>query len=173
MSDQKNEKKKPKQGFTILSGDSTDGHGGYGVGSVSLNNVTPIIISPTEKEAYIDMGAMHARSTVEKRIKFKPERENAPNGKLHWLVWVTITRGENGPYYAGVTGCEMRIDVEIRRGYKNLPEHVNLMDKSMKGHIVVEHMDDTSKQLLGTFLKNNNGEFWNNSSEELKKALQI
>jgi hypothetical protein len=162
---------KPKKGFTIISGDSTDGHGGFGIGSISLNNVSPVIVDPTEGHAYIDMGAMHARSAVEKRIKFKPERENAPNGKLIWLVWVTIVRGENGPYYAGVTGCEMVIDFETRRGYKSLPEHVNRMDKSMKGQIIVDQMDETSKKLLGTFLKEHNEEFWNNSNDELKKAL--
>jgi hypothetical protein len=162
---------KPKKSFTIISGDSTDGHGGYGIGSISLNNVTPVIVDPTEDQVYIDMGAMHARSAVEKRIKFKPDRENAPNGKLYWLVWVTILRGEKGPYYVGVAGCEMRIDADTRRGYKNLPEHVNRMDKSMKGHIIVDDMDEKSKKLLGSFLKEHNLEYWNHSSDELKEKL--
>lgn len=169
MDNQQNNK--PKKGFTIISGDSTDGHGGFGIGAISLNNVTPVIVDPTEGEAYIDMGAMHAKSAIEKRIKFKPDREIAPNGKLFWLVWVTIQRGTNGPYYYGVTGCEMRVDFETRRGYKSLPEHVNRMDKSMKGHIQVDHMDETSKKLLATFLQSHNEEFWNNSSDELKQAL--
>lgn len=169
MTDQNN--KKPKQSFTIISGDSTDGHGGFGIGAVSLNNVTPVIVCPSDNETYIDMGAMHARSAIEKRIKFKPDREIAPNGKLYWLVWVTIAQNKNGPYYAGVTGCEMRIDTEIRRGYKSLPEHVNRMDKSMKGHIIVDHMDGKSRKLLGSFLLEHNEAYWNNSSDELKKAL--
>ena len=29
--------------FTILSNDSTDGDGGYGVGTLDLNNVTSIV----------------------------------------------------------------------------------------------------------------------------------
>ncbi|MDR2993596.1 MAG: YwhD family protein, partial [Bacillus cereus] len=73
--------------------------------------------------------------------------------------------------YAGVTACEMTVDREIRRGYKSLPEHVNKMDKSMKRHIMVEHMDESSKKVLGTFLKEHNEAIWNESSEELRRAL--
>ncbi len=56
-------------------------------------------------------------------------------------------------YYAGVTACEMTVDREIKRGYKSLPEHVNRMDKSIKRHIIVEHMDEQSKVVLQEFLK--------------------
>ena len=42
----------------------------------------------------------------------------------------------------------MTVDREIRRGYKSLPEHVNKMDKSLKRHIMVDHMDESSKRYL-------------------------
>lgn len=45
----------------------------------------------------------------------------------------------------------MTVDRGIRRGYKSLPEHVNLMDKSMKRHIIIDKMDDSSKQVLAAF----------------------
>lgn len=165
------DKQKKGQGFTILSGDSTDGHGGYGVGALSLDNIAPVIVDIEAGEAYVDMGAMHARSQIEKRIKFTPNREDSPNGKPYWLVWVTIERKSDGPYYHGVTACEMKVDTETRRGYKNLAEHVNKMDKSLKGKIMVEHMDEKSKQILGSFLKNHNVEIWKRSSDELRQGL--
>jgi predicted transcriptional regulator len=65
----------------------------------------------------------------------------------------------------------MTVDREIRRGYKSLPEHVNKMDKSLKRHIMVEHMDDASKGILVNFLKNHNADMWKNSSQELKAGL--
>lgn len=164
-----NSDNKKKNQFTIVSDDSTDGHGGYGGGSISLENISPVIVDPNEMKAYVDMGAMHARSAVEKRIKFKPDRDNAPNGDLYWIVWVTVD--SKGPRYEGVAACEMRIDYEIRRGYKSLPEHVNNMDKALKGKVLVEHMDATSKQLLKDFLEENNQELWTNSSDELKQVL--
>nr|WP_263324118.1 YwhD family protein [Neobacillus sp. Marseille-Q6967] len=167
------EDKKKKLGFNIIKSDPTDGHKGFGKGALSLDNVSPVIIDVNAGEAEIDVGAMHARSVVEKGIKFLPNKEDVPNGKPYWLVWVTIDRKVEGPYYAGVTACEMTVDREIRRGYKSLPEHVNKMDKSMKRHIMVDHMDDKSKKVLADFLRSHNEAFWNNSTDELKKSLEV
>ncbi len=163
------DKKKPA--FNIIKNDPTDGHKGFGMGALSLENVSPVIIDVEAGEAFVDVGAMHARSAIEKRIKFLPNKEEVPNGKPYWLVWVTIEQTKQGAYYAGVTACEMTVDQEIRRGYKSLPEHVNRMDKSLKRHIIVEHMDEPSKIILANFLKKHNEELWNNSSDELKEKL--
>ncbi|WP_027408063.1 YwhD family protein [Anoxybacteroides tepidamans] len=165
------EQKKKNIGFNIIKSDPTAGHGGFGAGALSLDNVSPVIIDVEAGEAFVDIGAMHARSAVEKGIKFIPNREEVPNGKPYWLVWVTIDRKEEGPYYAGVTACEMTVDREARRGYKMLPDHVNKLDKSLKRRIIVEHMDEKSKRVLADFLKQHNLDMWNLSSEELKKGL--
>ena len=165
------EGKKRKVEFNIIKNDPMDGHKGFGKGALSLDNVSPVIIDVEEGEAVIDVGAMHARSIVEKGIKFLKTKEEVPNGKPYWLVWVTIDRDERGPYYAGVTACEMTVDRSIRRGYKSLPEHVNRMDKSIKRHIIVDHMDDKSKVILREFLKNHNAQLWENSSQQLKDEL--
>lgn len=169
-SDQSSNKKKSNQ-FTIMKDDSTDGHGGYGIGAISLENVSPVIVDPNEDKAYVDMDALHARSQVERRVKFQPYREEVPNGKLYWIVWVTVNRNEQGFYYHGVAGCEIRVDRSIKRAYKSMPEHVNNMDKSMKGKVIVEHMDDHSKKLLGDFLREYKPELWENSSKEVKQAF--
>lgn len=164
-------KKKKTVQFNILKNDPLDGHKGFGMGTISLDNVSPVIIDVNEKEAFVDMGAMHARSSVERGIKFLPNKEEVPNGKPYWIVWVTIDRKEDGPYYAGVTACEMTVDREIRRGYKLLPEHVNRLDKSLKRHIIVDHMDESSKKVLAEFLQNHDKGMWERSSEQLKKDL--
>ena len=165
------EGKKRKVEFNIIKNDPMDGHKGFGKGALSLDNVSPVIIDVEEGEAVIDVGAMHARSVVEKGIKFLKTKEEVPNGKPYWLVWVTIDRDERGPYYAGVTACEMTVDRSIRRGYKSLPEHVNRMDKSIKRYIIVDHMDDKSKVILREFLKNHNAQLWENSTQQLKDEL--
>ena len=165
------EKKKKTVGFNIIKNDPTDGHKGFGIGSLSLENVSPVIIDVEAGEAIVDIGAMHARSAVERGIKFLKSKEEVPNGKAYWLVWVTIDRKPEGPYYAGVTACEMTVDRSIRRGYKSLPDHVNKMDKSMKRHIMVDNMDDKSKQVLADFLKNHDQQLWDNSVDQLKKDL--
>jgi len=159
--------------FNIIKNDPTDGHKGFGVGTLNLENVSPVFVDVEEKTAFVDIGAMHARSKVERGIKFLKSKEEVPNGKPYWLVWVTIERNEAGPYYHGVTACELTVDRSIRRGYKSLPEHVNRMDKSLKGHIIVDHMDDSSKKVLANFLKEHNIDIWNNSSEKLKQDLGV
>ncbi|GLO67702.1 hypothetical protein AQ616_00525 [Oceanobacillus sp. E9] len=168
-SDQSSNKK--KNNFTIIKDDSTDGHGGYGAGTISLENMSSIIVDPNEDKAYVDMAAMHARSDVERRVKWINDREEVQGGKLYWIVWVTVDKNENGPYYAGVAGSEIRVNREIKRAYKSMAEHVKHMEKSLKGHIIVEHMDDHSKKLLGDFLRDYKPELWENSTEELTRQL--
>ncbi|GGN50367.1 YwhD family protein [Oceanobacillus indicireducens] len=167
------EQKKKKNRFTIIKDDSTDGHGGYGAGVISLENMSSIIVDPNENKAYVDMNAMHARSDVERRVKWIPNKEEVPNGKLYWIVWVNLDRNDQGTYYAGVAASEIRVDREIKRAYKSMGEHVKHMEQSLKGKIVVDHMDDHSKKLLGDYLREFNEEMWNNSSDELKKALSL
>ncbi|MEH7883283.1 YwhD family protein [Bacillus sp. JJ1609] len=165
------EKKGKNIGFNIIKNDPMDGHKGFGKGVLTLDNVSPVIVDVEAGEATVDVGAMHARSVVEKGIKFLPDRNEVPDAKLYWVVWVTIDRKEEGPYYAGVTACEMTINREIRRGYKLLPEHVNRLDKSIKRHIIVDHMDDKSKAILADYLKNHDAGMWERSSEQLKADL--
>lgn len=165
------EKAKPKMGFTIIKNDPTDGHKGFGIGSLSLENVSPVILDVAEGTAIVDVGAMHAKSEVERGIKFTVNREDSAGGKDYWLVWVTIDHKETGAYFAGVTACEMVVNREKRRGYKILADHVNKMDKSMKRKILVEHMDAPSKKVLADFLKSHNEDMWNNSDEKLHTDL--
>ena len=167
------EKPKQKMGFTIIKNDPTDGHKGFGIGSLSLENVSPVIIDVEEGTASVEIGAMHARSDVERGIKFTMDRADSEGGKPYWLVWVTIDHKEDGPYYAGVTACEMVVNREKRRGYKILADHVNKMDKSMKRHIIVEHMDAPSKKVLASFLKQLNPELWERSEEQLRQDLFV
>lgn len=167
------EEKKGKKniGFNIIKNDPMDGHKGFGKGVLTLDNVSPVIIDVDAGEAAVEVGAMHARSDVEKGIKFLPDRNEVPDAKLYWVVWVTIDRKEEGPYYAGVTACEMTVNREIRRGYKSLPEHVNRLDKSIKRHIIVDHMDEKSKHILSDFLKKHDSGMWERSEEKLKNDL--
>ncbi len=166
------EKKKRKVEFTIIKNEPSGVHGSFGIGSINLSNVSPVIIDVEAGEAFVDMGAMHARSSVERGIKFLPNKEEVPNGKPYWIVWVTVGRKEEGPYIHGAAACEMTIDRETRRGYKLLPEHVNNMDRSIKGRFILEHMDKKSKQVLKEFLQNHDAGMWERSDEQLKTQLE-
>lgn len=169
------ETKKPKNEFTILSGDSTGGDGSFGVGTINLDSITPVIVDPQREEVFIDMQAMHGRSRVEKRVRFAPTKEGLDDADLYWIVWVNLGRDKNGPKIGGMAACEILVSTEERRirpGYKSMPEHVNNLDKALKGNIILDHVDDQSKRLLKEFFEANHQEIWTNTSEEIKQALQ-
>jgi hypothetical protein len=144
-------------------------HKGFGAGSIDLNNVSPVIIDGGE--AVIDIGAMHAKSKVEKGIKFSMNREDVPNGRQVWVVWVAVDRTLEGQFYGGITACEMWIDTEARRGWKILAEHVNKLDASLKRKIDVQGLGAVDKAALKSLLISHNEAWWTSSPDELKGAL--
>ncbi|QWU16386.1 YwhD family protein [Paenibacillus sophorae] len=145
-------------------------HKGFGAGSIDLNNVSPVIIDGGE--AVIDIGAMHAKSKVEKGIKFSANREDVPEGRQVWVVWVAVERTPEGQHYAGLTACEMWIDSEAKRGWKILADHVNKLDSALKRRIIVEGLGAQEKAALQSLLVSHNADWWNASPEELKQALE-
>ncbi|WP_414045550.1 YwhD family protein [Macrococcus equi] len=159
--------------FNIIKNDPLDGHKGTNIGAISLDNIAPVFIDVQEKKAFIDIGAMHARSEVEKRVKWVTDKSETegPDQKEYWLVWVTTERAEVGPYYAGVTACYMAVNKERKRGYKVMAEHVNMMDKSMKHKFILDQIGEENKAILKNFLMNHNPEMWQNSGDELKEML--
>ena len=160
--------KKNQGGFNIIS-NKNQVHGGYGAGMIDLSNVSSIILS--EEEAVIDVGALHAKSAVEKGVKFSMNKEDVPNGTKYWLVWVAVDTGEAGSYYAGVTACEMLIDREARRGWKILADHVNKMDYAMKRRYILDSLSEKEKENLRTLLSIHKPDMWERSPQELKDML--
>ncbi len=66
----------------------------------------------------------------------------------------------------------MTVNKGAKRGYKSMPEHVNQMDKALKGKVSVEDMDASSRKVLADFLKGHSEDIWNASST-LQEALKI
>lgn len=145
-------------------------HRGFGAGMIDLSNLSSIIVD--QNEAYVDVGAIHAKSKVEKGIKFTTVKEDVPNGRICWVVWVAVDwNAEGKAYYAGVTNCEMLVDTEARRGWKILAEHVMLMEKALKRQVILTGLNEVEKAALKQALVDNNPEMWAQSGVELKEAL--
>lgn len=166
--DNKEQSGKKQIALNIVSSKSK--HTGFGAGSIDLNNVSPVIVD--QGEAKVDMGAMHAKSKVEKGIKFSANREDVPNGRLVWVVWVAVDRTLEGQFYGGATACEMWIDTEARRGYKILAEHVNKLDSALKRKVMLEGMNAEDKAALKNLLITRNEEWWKATPEEFRNALE-
>lgn len=156
--------------LNIISNEEKSKHKGFGAGSIDLNSMSPVIIDGDE--AYIDIGAMHAKSKVEKGIKFSTNREDVPAGRQVWIVWVAVDRSPEGQFYGGLTACEMWIDSEARRGWKILADHVNKMDYALKRRIILDGLSAEQKNALKQLLIDTNQEWWERSPDELKAALE-
>ncbi|MFF2484236.1 YwhD family protein [Paenibacillus sp. NPDC058071] len=159
---------KPKRSLS-LNVVSNKPHRGFGAGSIDLSAVSCVIID--DGVAYIDDGAMHAKSKIERGIKFTPDKANTPNGRQCWIVWVAVEITEQGTLYAGATACEMLVDTEARRGWKILADHVNKLDGAIKRKYKLEELGASDKAALRKLLIEHNEEWWNNSPEALKQAL--
>ncbi|MFS0781492.1 YwhD family protein [Bacillus sp. 1P06AnD] len=171
-------KKDANNQFNIISGDATKGDGGFGAGTFSLDNITPIIIDAENEDVYIDMDALHGRSKIEKKVRFHGQREEFlsenPDVHQYWIAWIKLDRKEAGPYYSGLGVCEVLVSNEerrIRQGYKSMPEHVNSLDKALKNRIVLNGMDQRSRALLKQFLIGFNEDYWSHAINELKDGL--
>ncbi|WP_411344611.1 YwhD family protein [Paenibacillus sp. WLX1005] len=154
----------------ISSSAKSTKHKGFGAGSINLNNVSPIIID--RGEASIDIGAMHAKSKVERGIKFSANREDVVDGRQVWVVWVAVDKQPEGGSYAGATACEMWINEEEKRGWKILADHVNKLDYAIKRRIMLSELGSEDKAALKKLLSTHNEDWWNRSPEELKEALE-
>ena len=60
-----------------------------------------LFLDVEEGTAIVDVGAMHARSDVERGIKFTTDRADSEGGKNYWLIWVTIDHKEAWPLFCG------------------------------------------------------------------------
>ncbi|MBO7748600.1 YwhD family protein [Paenibacillus sp. MWE-103] len=174
MSEQNNgqqpPEKKEKKSLS-LNVVSNKEHKGFGAGTIDLSDVACVMID--NGEAYIDVGAMHAKSKIERGIKFGTNKEDVPNGRPCWIVWVAVERGEEGAHYAGATACPMLIDSEARRGWKILAQHVNNLDYAIKRRFMLDELGAEEKRALKGLLVAHNPEWWDRSPDKLKDALNV
>lgn len=162
------EKGKKTLSLNVVS--SRNVHRGFGAGMIDLSNLSSIIIDGGE--AYIDIGAIHAKSKVERGIRFTPYKEEVPGGRTCWVVWVAVDKSEEGhSHYAGVTACEMKIDEENRIGWKVLADHVNRMDYALKRRFMLDELNAEEKAALKRVLVAYNPDMWERSPAELKEKL--
>jgi hypothetical protein len=145
-------------------------HKGFGAGSIDLSNVSAVILDG--EEAYVDNTALHAKSRLEKGIKFSANREDVPDGRRCFVVWIAVDRTEEGAFYGGLASCEMLVDSTARRGFKILAEHVNRMDRAMKRQVLLENLNGAEKVLLKQTLIAFNEEWWNRTPETTRQALE-
>lgn len=116
-------------------------------------------------EVFIDNGAMHAKSKVEKGITFVRNPDEVQQGRDVWCFWVTLKRREGGVQgYHAIQGFLMVIDAEAGNGYKNLSDTVNKMDHVVKGNSSLAGVPQAVQAQLHGFLAGRT-ELWERASD--------
>jgi len=136
----------------------------------TMRGISALIVDG--KEIYIDNGAMHAKSRVERGIQFAKTKEEVENPRLVWVIWLTLHRfAERGQGYYGFQPFALWIDSNTAKGYKSLAESVNRMDKAVKGQVDIMPFDGIpgTVKLLGEFLIAKRLDLWENAEESFRQ----
>lgn len=161
---------KPKKSLSLNIVSGKNAHRGFGAGMIDLSQLSSVIIDG--EDVYLDQGALHAKSKIERGIKFSVNKEDVPNGRDAWIVWVAVDRDEEGnKYYAGITSCAMLIDTEAKRGWKILADHVNRMDYALKRRVMLDNLEAPHKSALMKFLAEREPELWSHTPDSVKSAF--
>lgn len=131
----------------------------------ALSNLSAVLIDG--KEVYIDNGAIHGKSALEKGIRFVTDPDDVPNPRRIILVWVTLRKAILGRGIHGIGASVFYIDPEAGVGYKHLADQVNKMDGAIKGRVALEVLTPEEHALLGKFLRGQREELWINATEEV------
>lgn len=133
--------------------------------------LSAVILTPDE--VFIDNGAIHGKSRVERGIQFVAKTpEEVVGGVPVYIVWVTLRReaGESG--YNGLTVSKLMIHKEANAGYKSVPDLVNKMDAAIKGKLDITLLTPRDQERLGLFLKQfREGQLWEHAKEEVHQLF--
>ncbi|MBF8377045.1 YwhD family protein [Alicyclobacillus mali] len=122
-------------------------------------------------EIFIDNNAIHAKSRVEVGIRFVGSLEEVPHPRRIVGLWVSLKRFENGMGFNGVQAIEMWIDSEAQLGYKKLADHVNAMDKAVKGKADLSLLSSEQVEKFAAFLRGLRPDLWENASPAFREAF--
>ncbi|MBE3552276.1 MAG: YwhD family protein [Kyrpidia tusciae] len=135
-----------------------------------LSGLTAVILDG--ENVYVDKGALHAKSRVERGISFSDDPARLGQGRRVAVVWVSLGRNEqHQPCVHGLGACEMWVNEGDQTGYKRLAEHVNQMDQAVKGRVSVDVLGSEERRRLADFFAENHRDVWEASSASLRDAL--
>lgn len=120
---------------------------------------------------FIDNGAIHAKSRLEKGITFVKTQQEVPNGREVLGFWITLHRFDGKQGFYGAMPFSIWIDADAQLGYKSLAHQVNGMDRAVKGQIDVTGVSDDVMRRVGEFLQKLRPDLWENAAPEFRAAF--
>jgi hypothetical protein len=120
---------------------------------------------------FIDNGAIHAKSQLEKNLTFVKTRDELEHPREVWVFWITLKRFGGVQGFFGAMPFVLLIDDAARRGYKSLAEQVNKMDKAVKGQVDLTGVPDAVRSRVRDFLIQVRPDLWEHAAPAFRAAF--
>lgn len=134
--------------------------------------ITSVLIDGDD--AFFDEAATHGRSPLEQGIEWVSNRDDVPNARRIYVVWLFIRpdRVSREYMYHGAVAVDMYIDDATKQGYKRLGHHATQLGRAFQGEIDLSILDDVAKEKLVSALRQHPAAL-EHSSATLKEALGL
>lgn len=136
----------------------------------SLKGLSAVFVDGDK--VFVDNGAIHAKSQLERGVTFVKTKDDVPDARRIWVLWITLKRRDGGAQgFHGAMPFELWIDEQAQLGYKSLADQVNKMDKAVRGTVDLSAVPDDVKAKVKTFLLGIRQDLWDHASEAFVQAF--
>ncbi|MCF8565369.1 YwhD family protein [Alicyclobacillus tolerans] len=135
----------------------------------SMRGLSAVLVNGND--IFIDNGAIHAKSRLERGLTYVKRREEIENAREVIGFWITLHRFDQGQGYYGAMPFRLYIDEAAQKVYKSLAEQVNGMDKAVHGQVQVEDVPQEVRTRVGEFLKTVRSDLWEQAQDTFRTAF--
>jgi len=137
----------------------------------SMKGLSAVLVDGDE--VFIDNGAIHAKSRIERGITFVKKREEVQNPREVLGFWITLHRFEGQQGFYGAQPFRLYLDAEAGLGFKSLSEQVNGMDKAVKGEVNVTDIALETVRQVSLFLQQLRPDLWERAGDNFRNAFAL
>ncbi|GGI97612.1 hypothetical protein GCM10010885_04120 [Alicyclobacillus cellulosilyticus] len=139
-------------------------------GDDALRGLSAVLVDGDE--VFVDNGAIHAKSRVERGIAFVDDRALVPQPRHIIGFWITLHRFEGGTQgFYGAMPFHLWIDSEAKKGYKSLAEQVKGMEKAIRGTVDVSSVPADVRHRVAAFLQQIRPDLWEHAAPGFREAF--
>lgn len=130
--------------------------------------VTLLSVVVADTAVRLDIGALRGESEPERGITFSDNASAAPEGRLVWIVWVSVRAGVTGrDGYFSAVASPLRIDAKRKTGFRP-PTHFTDMIGAIQGTVRLQGLSEAQIHRLGEALAAHDTSMWEERSEALR-----
>ncbi|PWI58932.1 YwhD family protein [Sulfoacidibacillus thermotolerans] len=134
-----------------------------------MSTLSALIID--QGELYLDNGAIHGKAKIDQGIQYEKSLQQVSNPRKVAIVWLSLYRRDGNQGFHGAAACESFIDQQSGKGYKNLIEQANQMEKAVKGRVDLTNLTEEEFGLLRAFVQEFRPDLYQHASPQFLEAF--